>query len=110
MKRYDTVINLLQSGEKELNKSMHLLDIGCGPPAEHMPSGILLSHLGYGTGMDIVKHDLSHPFVLGDICSIPLQNHTFDQVVCLEVIEHIKDHNKALSEIFRILKPGGVLI
>lgn len=35
---------------------------------------------------------------------------TFDTIVCLNVLEHIKDDNKALNILNKLLKPGGVLI
>lgn len=33
-------------------------------------------------------------------------NH-FDCVICYHVLEHIPDDQKAMEEIFRVLKPGG---
>lgn len=34
----------------------------------------------------------------------------FDNVICLNVLEHIKDDDRALSNLFRLLKSGGRLI
>lgn len=36
-----------------------------------------------------------------------IQDNQFDTVVSFQVIEHIKDDSKFLSEIYRVLKPGG---
>ena len=47
------------------------------------------------------------------VCSatdIPLKNETLSQVILLDVLEHIKDHEKALSEIYRVLKKKGRFI
>lgn len=35
---------------------------------------------------------------------------SFDVVLCLEVIEHLEVHSVLMSEIGRILRPGGLLI
>jgi SAM-dependent methyltransferase len=43
-----------------------------------------------------------------DICATTLTNHTFDVVICTEVLEHTLDPFSAVKEIHRILKPGGV--
>ncbi len=37
-------------------------------------------------------------------------NKKFDNIICLNVLEHIKDDDKALSNIYRLLKIGGKLI
>ncbi|RJQ31651.1 class I SAM-dependent methyltransferase [Candidatus Parcubacteria bacterium] len=47
------------------------------------------------------------PDILGDIKNIPLPDESFDAVICRAVLEHIDDPFKAVSEIRRILKPGG---
>lgn len=45
-----------------------------------------------------------------DITSLPLKENEFDIVLCYHVLEHIPNDKKAMQEIFRILKPGGLLI
>jgi SAM-dependent methyltransferase len=35
------------------------------------------------------------------------KNNTFDFFICSHVLEHVKDDKKAISELYRILKPGG---
>ena len=44
-----------------------------------------------------------------DITCLPFQDASFDVVICSEVMEHIPDEKKAISEIIRVLKPGGTL-
>jgi SAM-dependent methyltransferase len=45
-----------------------------------------------------------------DICHIPFENGKYDVVFASHVLEHVKDDNAALSEINRVLKPGGFAI
>jgi SAM-dependent methyltransferase len=42
-----------------------------------------------------------------DITDIKMENDFFDVVLCNHVLEHIPDDRKAMSEMFRVLKPGG---
>lgn len=42
-----------------------------------------------------------------DVTEIQYPDSTFDAVICNHVLEHIIDDRKAMSELFRILKPGG---
>lgn len=42
-----------------------------------------------------------------DITEIGYPDNSFDSIVCNHVLEHIMDDHKALSELFRVLKPGG---
>ena len=44
-----------------------------------------------------------------DVTNLPFKNSSFDIVICSEVLEHIPDDKRALSELVRILKPGKIL-
>ena len=50
-----------------------------------------------------------HP-LCGDLTKMPYREETFDFVSALDVLEHIKDDNLAVSEISRILKRNGIAI
>ncbi|MEM9433068.1 MAG: bifunctional 2-polyprenyl-6-hydroxyphenol methylase/3-demethylubiquinol 3-O-methyltransferase UbiG [Pseudomonadota bacterium] len=41
---------------------------------------------------------------------LPYDNASFDTVVCVDVLEHVSDLNRTLSEIARVLRPGGVFL
>jgi SAM-dependent methyltransferase len=42
-----------------------------------------------------------------DICAIPYADDTFDVILCSHVLEHVPDDRKAMSELFRVMRPGG---
>jgi SAM-dependent methyltransferase len=48
--------------------------------------------------------------IISDICCIPVENDTYDLIICFEVLEHLPDPKKAIKELTRILKPGGALL
>jgi SAM-dependent methyltransferase len=89
-----------------------LLDIGAGRPCETMPDMSFLRYLNRpdAVGMDI--RPLTGPFksVVGSILKIPFPDHSFDNIVAMEVIEHVDDVAGALDEVRRVLKPGGTFI
>ncbi|MBN1143938.1 MAG: class I SAM-dependent methyltransferase [Bacteroidales bacterium] len=45
-----------------------------------------------------------------DITSISEPDNTFDRIICYHVLEHIENDLKAMSELFRVLKPKGSAI
>jgi SAM-dependent methyltransferase len=45
-----------------------------------------------------------------DLLALPEKNHTFDAVVCGEVLEHIKKDTQVIKEFYRVLKPGGICV
>ena len=42
-----------------------------------------------------------------DVQQIPLQDESFDTVICNHILEHVADDRRALGELHRILRPGG---
>jgi len=42
-----------------------------------------------------------------DITNLTYEDNRFDAIICNHVLEHIPDDNKAMSELFRVLKPNG---
>jgi SAM-dependent methyltransferase len=61
---------------------------------------------------DYTTTDLHSPLadVKADICALPFENEAYDLIFCNHVLEHIPDDQKAMKELYRILKKGGTLI
>jgi len=47
---------------------------------------------------------------VGDLTNLRFCDQTFDKVFASEVLEHVPDYRKAVSEMARVLKPGGTLV
>lgn len=60
--------------------------------------------------LDYTTTDLESPLadVKADICNLPFADNSFDIILCNHVLEHIPDDNKAMQELYRILKPEGM--
>ncbi|MFC1678586.1 class I SAM-dependent methyltransferase, partial [Patescibacteria group bacterium] len=90
-----------------------ILDIGCG-------AGALLSELKKNSecfGID--KSPLAIKFCrkrslnnikYGDATNIPYEDHKFDLVLALDIIEHVQNDDQAIGEIKRVLRPDGKAI
>lgn len=62
--------------------------------------------------LDYTTTDLNSPLadVKADICDLPFNENTYDIIFCNHVLEHIPDDTKAMQELYRVLKPGGMAI
>jgi SAM-dependent methyltransferase len=47
--------------------------------------------------------------VRGSAYALPFEDGTFDRVVAAEVLEHLPQDERAMAELFRVLKPGGLI-
>lgn len=50
------------------------------------------------------------PDIFADAHHLPIADNSVDAVACFEVMEHLSDPDRALSEIRRVLKPGGMAV
>ena len=62
--------------------------------------------------LDYTTTDLFSPLadVKADICDLPFDDDQYDLILCNHVLEHIPDDTKAMRELYRVLKPGGMAI
>jgi ubiquinone biosynthesis O-methyltransferase len=55
-------------------------------------------------------HDQSIAFQVADAQALPFPDNSFDVLFSCECLEHVPEPRRMLSELHRVLKPGGVLI
>lgn len=107
--------------EANLNENMNVLDIGCGfgGSARALVSNfkckvtgidlcetfcsaadLINEHLGYADNIKIQK---------GNALDMPFNNNSFDIIFIQHVLMNIKNKERLMSEIYRLLRPGGRL-
>ncbi len=87
---------------KRLNPGV-ILDVG----SKHSP---YKKYIPYSKYLRLDVDEKSGPDICCDLHKIEWQPEYFDTVIATEVLEHLYDPQKAVSEIHRILKKGGVVI
>jgi SAM-dependent methyltransferase len=81
-----------------------LLDLGCGGG----PYREMFTNVSSYIGLDIAPN--ADVDVAGDGLALPFTDSCFDTILCNEVLEHVPEPSRFMSEIARVLKPGGFLL
>jgi arsenite methyltransferase len=107
-----------------ISEGDHVLDIGCGGGLDSMVAAILTGPAGRVVGVDLspemvarARHNLEST-VLENVMfqdsvsaeRLPFPDSSFDVVVSNGVFNLVPDKIKAVSEVFRVLKPDGRLM
>ena len=99
-------------GNKGIGKSC--IEVGCGTGKI---SEAIADLVGTLTVSDIseklsreVGERMKAPWMQQDACSLSIPDSSFDVVISSECIEHVPDPEKALREMVRVLKPGGLIV
>lgn len=113
----DTYAQIVNRMKKELNRNMDVLELACG-------TGILSVQLAGNVKMleatdfseEMIKqakqkcHSSRLHFSVQDATALPYAPETFDAVIISNALHIMPEPEKALAEIRRVLKPGGILI
>ena len=105
-----------------VSEHANILDVGCGNGRLlKLFEGRTLSYTGTDNNAKLVQKAqeyakqypaITTQFVIADMRSLPLSDHTFDRVFCIAALHHIPSHTyqlAALKEMHRVLQPGGIL-
>lgn len=100
-----------------------MLDLGSGMGGlsvallrAHGNDGLTLQSMDYNPDyckiarLRAERYDLDLNIAVAAGEALPYPARSFDCVVCLDVLEHVTDPYRVLSEIFRVLLPGGVVL
>ncbi|QGA81913.1 class I SAM-dependent methyltransferase [Halomicrobium sp. LC1Hm] len=98
------------------DQARRLMDVGCG-------AGALVETLDTTpkrtvTGIDIAPEAANAylqpcsqvQILKGDISHLPLKDNSFDCIVAMDVLEHFDELERPLSELSRVISPGGQLL
>lgn len=74
-------------------------------------------HLGAGTTSELLPGSVEletaifpHTAVVGDVHHLPFADASFTGVLALNVFEHVEDPERAATELYRVLRPGALVI
>jgi SAM-dependent methyltransferase len=111
---------LIRQGEFDVRGCKRILDAGCGNGRyskfllrEADPDAVVTA---FDLSPQMLKRAQSRlpgrrvTHSIADLTRLPYANETFDAVVCGWVLEHLPDPRPGLTELARILKPGGKLL
>lgn len=91
---------------------LKILNVGAALGA----SSLMLQEFGEVTSLeydkyccDFAQSELGIPMINGSATELPFEDSAYDIVCAFDVIEHIKEDSLAISEMYRVCKPGGHL-
>jgi ubiquinone/menaquinone biosynthesis C-methylase UbiE len=99
-----------------ITPGQRVLDLGCGPgdgTARIAAAGATAYGLDYSQGMlDKAREEpgAAGRLIRGDAGRLPFHDAAFDKIICTNSFHHYPDHEGALRELRRVLKPGGLLV
>jgi SAM-dependent methyltransferase len=80
---------------------LRVLDVGCGVKP-YLP---YFADAAEYVGLDVA--DNPYADLQGAVEALPVDDASFDVVLCLQVLEHTEDPRRAVEELYRVTKPGG---
>jgi glycosyltransferase involved in cell wall biosynthesis/GT2 family glycosyltransferase/ubiquinone/menaquinone biosynthesis C-methylase UbiE len=102
---------------RDLCEGRDVLDVASG---EGYGSALLADVARSVVGVEIDANAVAHAqanytrdnlrFLQGDALAIPLPDASVDVAVSFETLEHVAEHRRFLSEVRRVLRPGGLFI
>jgi SAM-dependent methyltransferase len=85
-----------------IGESYRVLDVGCGPKPYYP---FFAERASDYVGVDVVENPVAE--LRGSVESLPVEDGSFDVVLCTQVLEHCDDPAQAVRELRRVTAPGG---
>ena len=82
-----------------------VLDVGCGVKPYYP---FFEPHASEYVGVDVVENPAAD--LQGAVESLPVEDASFDLVLCIQVLEHADDPAQAVRELRRVVAPGGAVL
>ncbi|MFH8974516.1 class I SAM-dependent methyltransferase [Streptomyces sp. NPDC017890] len=105
--------------ELGLRQGAHVLDAGCGTGRALPPLRAAVGPSGLVVGADLTPamlqaaaragRDRDGQLLLTDVAALPLRSRSLDAVFAAGLVAHLPDPARALRELARVVRPGGVL-
>ncbi|MDE0231447.1 MAG: methyltransferase domain-containing protein [bacterium] len=104
-----------------LRPGHRLLDFGCGPGTISVGlAGAIAPGTLHGVDMEESQIDLARAvaelggrdnaiYHVGDVTALPFEDGYFDVAHCHNLLMHVPDTRAVLTEVKRVLKPGGII-
>jgi SAM-dependent methyltransferase len=91
-----------QAAELAQGPPVRVLDVGCGvKPYYPFFAPVAAEYVG----VDVVENPAAE--LLGPVEALPVDDASFDVVLCTQVLEHCDDPGQAIRELRRVTRPGG---
>lgn len=90
---------------EELGRPYRVLDVGCGQKPYYP---FFAPYVSEYVGVDTVENPAAE--LRGAIEALPVEDCSFDVVLCTQVLEHCDDPAQAVRELHRVTRPGGQVL
>lgn len=88
--------------QAQVGDGYRVLDVGCGPKPYYP---FFAERASEYVGVDVVDNPAAE--LRGSVESLPVDDGSFDVVLCTQVLEHADDPAQAVRELARVTAPGG---
>ena len=102
------VTKYVQEVAKSLPSKSSILDAGAGEGA-YKKYFENCEYKAIDLGVGESKWNYANLDYIAPLDKMPIESHTFDAVLCTQVLEHLEWPRESVREMFRVLKPGGRL-
>ena len=104
-----------------LREGERVADLGCGPGLLALDMRARVGDSGAIEGIDLSPDMIALAqrrcagygnigLRVGDVSALPYEDAAFDVAVCTQVYEYVPDVARALRELHRVVRPGGLLV